>query len=426
MENIKYKSERLFLRVGKDIRFWRIEVIEQKDMFNTAKVSRFYGVLNKFEIPNSYVVDEGKNIGKRNATTPVTQAIAEAKAQVKDKLNNGYRSLKSAELDMGAYTDEELATLLFDILPDDILDIENKRKPMKAIPYKADTMEYPAIVQPKINGVRTFASIGKPSFKHSLFDEESPYILNSKEGHVYDVAHISLALNELIDKSNSVALEDYFPLKKEDLVFDGELYIPFEKSTSIKGATSRDNALHKKLIFIIFDLAIPDLSQLDRLQILSKLFGKSTQIELINSKHAPMICLLPSTLINYDGDAIDKAFDFINLGFEGAIVRDINATYQFGKRRMNMMKVKNCINGYFEIVDIIPQTKHANLGVAICKNDDGSESTFKCSFKDTTKQKEYYLANKEKYIGSIVPITYFERTINNLPFHGIITKMPEL
>ena len=79
-------------------------------------------------------VTAGKNLGRANATTPWTQALAEAEALWTKKQDKGYSTTKSAAT-------KKLATT---------------RLPMLALKYddRSHDIVWPAYVQPKLNGVR--------------------------------------------------------------------------------------------------------------------------------------------------------------------------------------------------------------------------------------------------------------------------------
>jgi DNA ligase 1 len=418
---IIHQSPRIYIRQDNDtIRYWIIKVISEGDMFSEAVVTREFGTLGRKSISNKYLVSVGKNLGRKNQTSPAEQAINEAKRQYLDKLNEGYREV--IETDNDKLTINDKIQLLIRLLPKTKIDINDTPKPMKAVPFKADSFAYPAIVQPKINGVRS--SIRLEVTKYGMFEEEPAYIIRSMEGHEYKVSHISEYIKELIDSNTSeLIFEGYPKLEFKDLVFDGELYIPYEKSPTIKGAASnRNNPLHHKVFFILFDLAMPDIDQVHRLKILSSIF-KSTPNDKINDLVQPNFVYLTSEVVNNDTEAKEKAGEYLSLGFEGAILRDPFTKYQFGKRRKNMMKIKKQQKGLFTIVDIIPQDKMPDLGLAVCLNNTTDEM-FQCSINGSFEFRRNCLELKHSYIGKKAIVGYFERTKTGLPFHARVLEMP--
>lgn len=420
----QYASSVLYVRTQSGIQQWSIKVSsETKGLFSdVATITKEFGLVGGKLISQDYTVTAGKNIGKVNETTPVTQAIKEAKREVTLKINEGYRSCEMLEITISNMTD-----LLHDLdlkLPTTRLDQKGSTKPMKAVPFVKGKFKYPAIIQPKINGVR--ANVKYTITQFGMFSEEPKYIIDSKEGHEYKIDHISNAFAKLLsnDTISSLALEKYPRIKPHDLVFDGEIYIAREKSPTIKGAaTNKNNPLHKRTFFILFDLAVPYLRQIDRLEILATIFTRFRN-ELINDIYSSSeIVFLTSEIVNSDEEAKRKAGEYISMGFEGAILRDIDALYQFGARRSNMMKIKHQAERNFLLIDIIPEEKRPEQGIGVCENDDGSGNTFTCSINASFKERAYYLTNKHLYVGKRVRVGYFERTINNLPFHARILNL---
>ena len=133
--------------------------------------------------------------------------------------------------------------------------------------------------------------------------------------------------------------------------------------------------------------------------------------------------LLPyATLINTFDESIAKRDNYIDLGFEGLILRDYNAEYQFGKRNLSMLKYKKIYDGWFEIVDIQPQSKKDNLPLFILKNDINSE-TFECTINASHDMQEYFFNNKKDFIGKKAFVEYRERSgVKEVPFHAKIIK----
>ena len=60
------------------VKQWGIEVKLNDD--GTASIIKKYGQLDGKLIVNEKIITKGKNLGKKNATTPLTQAIADAQS----------------------------------------------------------------------------------------------------------------------------------------------------------------------------------------------------------------------------------------------------------------------------------------------------------------------------------------------------------
>jgi DNA ligase-1 len=117
-------------------------------------------------------------------------------------------------------------------------------------------------------------------------------------------------------------------------------------------------------------------------------------------------------------DAIIHRNQFIDLGFEGLILRNPNAEYQFGKRNQAMFKFKKVDDGKFIIIDITSEHKRSDLPLFVCRNDINDE-LFECSINKPQDIQREILANKEKFIGKYATIEFRARSgVNQVPFHA--------
>lgn len=276
--------------------------------------------------------------------------------------------------------------------------------PMKAQPFRPNKMVYPCFAQPKINGVRCVAHKIKSD---DLFNE-STFILQSKEGIVYPIQHIIRQLN---------CISTYCDIS--NTIFDGEIYLPNTKCTSIAGAArNSNNFLHNKLQFIIFDI-VNENTQYHRNKKLESI-SNFIQYAPIDEHHlwkATSMYILESYICNNDEEAKEYRNKFITLDFEGVILRKTSGLYECGKRSHNLLKYKKHEFELFKVVDIIPKPIDTHLPLFICKNDI-SDDLFECVPTGTHTKQALLLQNKHLYIGTEVTVKYYERTINNLPFHA--------
>ena len=103
-----------------------------------------YGQVDGAMQTTSDTVDEGKNVGKKNATTPAQQALAEAIAKHEKQIKRGY--VDSVEKAQAGTVDEV---------------IEGGMSPMLAKTFEdhGAKLTYPVAVQPKLDGHRCVAQI---------------------------------------------------------------------------------------------------------------------------------------------------------------------------------------------------------------------------------------------------------------------------
>lgn len=214
---------------------------------------------------------------------------------------------------------------------------------------------------------------------------------------------------------------------EEEIGLDGELYLPGYGINEINSfIKNTELPQHYKLQFWLYDICIENASAECRQAILHSNFGKyeADKLDIINKNshlnNVNRLILLDNYTVDNINEAIQLRDSFISLGFEGLVIREKSAEYQFGGRRNNsMLKFKKKEDGLFEIVDIIPEgIKRANLGKFVLKNDINNE-LFECTYNAPHNVQEELLANKEKYIGKNVLVEYRERAgVKQVPFHA--------
>lgn len=216
---------------------------------------------------------------------------------------------------------------------------------------------------------------------------------------------------------------------EEGVGLDGELYLPGYGINEINSfIKNTELPQHYKLQFWLYDICIENMSAIKRQEILFDNFRVfqsyiNNKKDHLNNKQRLIL------LDNIDVDDINKAINirdsFISLGFEGLVIREKSAEYQFGGKRNNsMLKFKKKEDGLFEIIDIIPEgIKRSNLGKFVLKNDINDE-LFECTYNASHSAQEEILINKSKYIGKKVLVEYRERSgVNQLPFHAKAVKI---
>ena len=257
-----------------------------------------------------------------------------------------------------------------------------KTKAMLAHKYNPDKADYPAFIQPKLDGVRClFSASGAISRAGNEFK---------------NVEHIKQALKPFFAKNPTAVL-------------DGELYNhglkdDFEKIISLvkkRKPTDADKAEAAELVqFHVYD--VPTMK-----------IGTYTDryLFLCTLTYTYPICKV-TTELALDFDEAKKMHDKnLKLGYEGSIYRTTYGKYK-GTRSWDLMKFKDFHDTEATIVgyDEGKGKREGTLGKFIMQDDDGNE--FGCppgkgyNFKDLTN----ILENIHDYIGQRATFTYFERT----------------
>lgn len=217
---------------------------------------------------------------------------------------------------------------------------------------------------------------------------------------------------------------------EEGVGLDGELYLPGYGINEINSfIKNTELPQHYKLQYWLYDICIENMSALNRQILLNNNFSQYHPNHILKKEdhlnNTNRLILLNNDTVDNINMAISMRDYFISLGFEGLVIREKSAEYQFGGRRNNsMLKFKKKEDGLFTIVDIVPEgTKRSNLGKFVLKNDINDE-LFECTYNAPHAAQEEILINKSKYIGKKVLVEYRERSgVNQLPFHAKAVKI---
>lgn len=426
MEHILYKK-----RNG-GILIWKATIV---DLISKATIKLESGkIKDKLRVYTTDIT-EGKNIGKKNETSVLTQAKLELESKVNKKLMEGYVKKDIPDLiQLGG--EDSVISYLLDNLTEGI-DKNGNIKPMLAASYFKSSkaklkdgrigfldptgrywkdrkyyyiinpyldipnshigINFPCFGQAKLNGVRCTAVI--------TIDEVK---LFSKEGTTYNVPHI---IQELY--KNRLAILGNF--NEDTVILDGELYshnTPLETIvSSIRGNTDMFTPLAE---YHIYDVVNESIMFKIRNQHLLNLFNidtfnNNTYIKRVNTH-----------IISNHSQAQKFTDAMINKGYEGGMFRNPVSVYKPNKRMTNILiKLKRVIQEEFNIVNIKSQEKDKTLGLFEFKNNEGELFEVNPTFsKEKCKE---LLDYKNNYIGKKVTLTFFEYTDRGIPKHVIDT-----
>lgn len=226
------------------------------------------------------------------------------------------------------------------------------------------------------------------------------------------------------------------PAIKEDLLdamldegacLDGELYLPGYKVNDINSFVKNVKLpQHYQLQFWCYDISINNMtyeyrSDFRRENIKRLCYTFDTYEQHLNNKS--QLVLLPDVVIGNFDDATRFRDKYIGLGFEGLIVRDTAAEYQFGGRNLAMLKYKRVDDAKFKIIDVIPEGVRTHLCKFVLQNDT-NDAKFECTGNFDHSRQEYILLNKDKYVGKYATVAFRERSgVHNLPFHAKVVSI---
>lgn len=345
----------------------------------------------------------------------------EVKSRIDAKLKVGYKPMHEIRDSSTLPVEEDVVSIrtwLDAYLPVNRTTSEGVILPMLAKAYDDKVFNRcPTYIgQWKINGLRCLVKVIKNM--GNLFQ---PFRLQfqSREGEIWD----SLPVLEdylLHVIPQNVLIELY----QNDIALDGEVYLPGGYDINqinhfVKDPTCVEN---KALQFWCYDIAVEDMIQCNRNNFILNRFYNNVRV--FTNKHAhydntERFIVLPTFEVDNHESARVARDMFIDLGFEGLILRNPNTEYDFGKRRVGIMvKYKKARDGVFVVVDIKPEgVRRADIPILVCKNDINDE-LFEVHLSGSLSFQRIVLECKNKYIGKQVNIEYGERSgVRAVPFH---------
>lgn len=344
----------------------------------------------------------------------------EVESRYKQKRKQGYKFIDEVRDDSWStpVKEDALLTYLETYLPYDRTTADGTLLPMLAKTFdntnnKIFNKTPIRIGQYKINGLRCIISA-----KRNNTDMFKPIILRfqSREGTYWN------SLSNLEDYLLTVIPNEFLnKMIDEDWELDGELYLPGYKVNEINHFVKDPKCKENKFIqYWCYDAIIDDTPQYRRLDILGQVFKNRTyEFTSLNNhlNNKERFIYINNYTIENEDDAVEHRNLFINLGFEGLILRDPDKEYQIGKRNSSMIKFKDVMEGSFKIIDIYPEGVSRNIPLFLCKNDINNE-TFEVHINGALKDQEKYLYYKDKFIGKTLYITFGERSgVSRVPFH---------
>ena len=359
------KKTKLYTKTSKGkINFWEIWT-------KGSTVHTCWGDIAGKPITDSYEA-KGKNIGKANETSPAEQAVLEAQSKIDAKLRVKYfDSIKKAKTKLNI-------------------------KPMLAYSLdakRAEKLEWPVTVQPKLNGVRCLA--------YELPD--GSVRLMSRGGKDYNLPHIQYALKGKIPKG---------------FALDGEIY---DHGVSLQ--TIRHRMATHCVETVLLKLHCYDYTEIppngmiweDREDGLEAFFSKNrkiTEAVLVRGWHCENI------------EDVHKVHEkYVKDGYEGLILRTHGGLYKLGARSKDLLKLKSFKDAEFRVVgwkrgkDDVPTFR--------CIQEEGLE--FEARPVGTREERAVLMEKADEMIGQLLTVKYQDRSDDNIPIFpvGISFRPPE-
>ena len=355
---------------------WCIRVLDQDGV---GVIETSHGYLDGKMQTNQKVISQGKNLGKKNATTAVEQAVSEAKALWVKKKESGYTETVATEEEGVEKEDsgDDAATArgkgIDDAVPLPMLAHEFTKR------GKGDFFQKGCYVQPKLDGTRCVGVVGKGLFSRNR--KAYPHL-----------EHIVAELGRL----------------PPDLVLDGELYsdtLTFQEVVGIvKKETLKKGDEEKQLAikYHVYDVMNGEPYE-RRLALLSDLFRENRFQHLVLVK--TMVCVSEEQMK-------EQHATFVADGYEGIMLRAKSGLYKHS-RSVDLLKYKEFFDAEYEIVGY-EQGMGLEEGCVIwrCRTIDGG--VFMCRPRGTREDRQDLFLRGEEYVGKYLTVRYQELTSSDL------------
>ena len=355
------------------IKTWQIGVTLNDD--DTATIWTYHGYVDGKMQLKPKPIKVGKNIGKKNETTPYSQAVSEA-------ISSHTKKIEQKKYITEIPTDDNQPDILL---------------PMLAKKLKESWVRFPAMAQCKLNGVRCFAK--------KMDELTMDYRSRNNKSYNDTLGHLTPYLLEMMRVGE---------------IFDGEIYyygFTFQQIIRRVKKLREDTNL---LQFWVYDVADET----------SEAAARNALYQMrIPDDHSHIIKV--PTMIVTDMDQIQAAHDQnVGLGFEGTIIRNMDAFYKFDYRSADLLKKKDFEDKEFKIVgrkaEIVSEAdedgniiSEQNAVVFICELDDGSGNTFDVRPRGSVELRVKWYDEFDQIEGKNLTVRFQERSEDNIPIFPV-------
>jgi len=251
--------------------------------------------------------------------------------------------------------------------------------------------KWPVIVQPKLDGERMRAICNGST---------QPILLSSTESKIISMPHIQEELK---------SLNTYIEL-------DGELYHHGSDFDQIHGIVSRTINMHpdyRKISYYIFDI-ISDAPQIIRTTHLQDIFHQHT---------FQYLKLVPYDFCSSMSEIMTKYQEILDLGYEGIIIRHIEANY-IRRRSRFILKFKPKKRDVYKIINLIEGLgEHQGMvGKFICQGNDFTVFSIGAGELSHSERRKIW-QDREEHIGDWLEVRYQNITSKGVPRFGFAKKI---
>jgi len=346
--NIKLLFDEKYVRIDKKL--FTADLTNYKAEITVSSYVKKDGKENIDRIITPTYVTDGKNLGKKNATNCLTQAIKDA---------NGIYNKHIKKVKIVSDVKQRILPMLVKKMDD---------TPSSTL--KSEDFKNGLTLQPKLNGIRAV-----------IYYENNTVIMYSRTGHNFSgKTQIEEEMKHIFHKFKTP-------------YFDGEFYTHGLDLPTISGqARKKDD--EKSLCYNVFDVFFPnnmEMKSRDRQKYLDKVF--ENEYEFIKR--------VPNHEVKSYSDIKRLTKKYLNEGKEGTIIRKDDGVYQPGYNGYHsslILKVKPILDSEFKVVGFTKGIKGKDKGaiIWICEVEnpvDPNDNTFTVVPKGIDHKTRYDLYN---------------------------------
>jgi hypothetical protein len=351
------------------VKEWSIRVIETGGIFIETRHGYEGGKIQT----NLKEITQGKNIGRKNATTPLQQAISDAQSLWQKKRDEKYDVKASISATSATSATSEATSAISASRAAEVDD--SVPSPMLAHDYnkRGKSIVYPCYVQPKLDGTRTIAIPGKGLFSRNR--KAYPHL-----------EHI----REEIDKLPHIIL-------------DGELYSDTLTFQEIVGLVKNETLQEKQTEI---KLHVYDMINDQTFHV------RNFNLQMLFKKHKFKHLVLVKTEGCASEDVMkEKHAEYVQEGFEGVMLRNKEGGYA-NNRSVHLQKYKEFFDMECPIIGFKEgEGLEKGCVIWICKV---NEKPFSCRPRGTREQRQEQFLVGEQALGKMLTVRYQEMTDDGL------------
>ncbi len=357
-------------------KMWNISV-SLKDGAGVIKTE--HGYVDSSKVIAERVITVGKNIGKRNETTPFQQATNEMQAMWKKKKDAGYTEASgsgatatTAETTVTSATSAATTTTTIQTPLPMLAQDFNKR---------GKSIIFPCLAQRKLDGVRCVATA------NGLFSRNAKTFPH--------LQHIKRELSGVLGS----------------LILDGELYsdtltfqevVGLVKKTKLKpDDTAKLNQIH----LCVYDIIDTEKDNEERNQVLADFLATHS------FKH---IRPLESVECRTREDLKTIHDRYVAEGYEGLMLRNKKGKYRVNVRSTDLQKYKEFEDAEYKVVGYkTGEGQESGCVIWLCATEKGQE--FAVRPRGTHEERAELLADADSYVGKKLTVRFQELTTDGIP-----------